>query len=95
MTGSSNIAAEKRTALPGRLDLAAAVALRSDFVDHAGDLILDASDVSLITTPALQLLMALRDRQAARGDELRIASPSDEFLACIRTLGVRLNRIQT
>ncbi|CUH40535.1 hypothetical protein JSE7799_03269 [Jannaschia seosinensis] len=84
-----------RIPLPKRFDMIAAETLRADVTGRTGDIILTADAVSVLTTPALQLLMALRDRQAARGDALYIGTPSDAFLACIRTLGVSLDRLHT
>lgn len=81
--------------LKERLDIAGAEALRDALLSAKGDVRVDAGSVSLLTTPGLQVLMAGRDHQAARGHALRISPVSAGFLACLRTLGVPLERLQT
>lgn len=81
-------------ALPERLDLCAAGRLRDQFLSITGDIELDASAVTVATTPAFQVLMAARDRQAASGHALRVAQASEAFRACALTLGLPLSRLQ-
>ncbi len=81
--------------LKERLDIAGAEALRDAILGADGDLTVDAGSVSLLTTPGLQVLMAGRDHLAAKGHALRIAPVSSGFHACLRTLGVPLERLQT
>ena len=80
--------------LPARVDLVAAKSLHATLLDADGDVGLDARDVTMLSTPALQVILAGRDHFAAGGRELRIAAPSDGFISCVRTLGVPLERIQ-
>lgn len=81
--------------LKERLDIAGAEALRAAILAADGDLTVDAGSVHLLTTPGLQVLMAGRDHQAARGHALRVEPVSAGFRACLRTLGVPLERLQT
>ena len=80
--------------LPARVDLVAAKSLHEALLGAQGDVGLDAQDVTILSTPALQVIMAGRDHFAAGGRQLRIAAPSDAFLSCLRTLGVPFERIQ-
>lgn len=81
--------------LPERLDIAAAGDLRARVLGGTGDLVLDARAVNLIATPALQVLMAARDHQSARGKALDITHMSDGFRNCLKTLGVPPARLLT
>ena len=78
-----------------RLDIAGAEALRDAILTADGDLTVDAGAVALLTTPGLQVLMAGRDHMAAQGHALQVAPVSQGFRACLRTLGIPLDRIQT
>ncbi|WP_218156111.1 STAS domain-containing protein [Jannaschia rubra] len=82
-------------ALPERLDIAAAATLRKVLLGCDGDIVLDARNVRLLTTPCLQVLMAGRDRQRTLGRGLTVANPSPAFSSCATTLGVTLDRLQT
>lgn len=81
--------------LPDRLDLGAAKRLRQACLDASGDIDIDAGAVTVATTPAFQVLMAARDRQAARGLALRLEHVSDGFASCAATLGIPLARLRT
>lgn len=80
--------------LPDRLDLAAAGRLRLACLDAPGDIAIDAGAVTVATTPAFQVLIAARDRQAARGLGFRIEPVSEGFASCARTLGVPISRLR-
>lgn len=82
-------------ALPDRFDIGAAPRLRQALLSASGDVSLDASRVTIVTTPALQVLMAARDHLSGQGRALSIDAPSPCFLACIETLGVPMKRIVT
>lgn len=81
--------------LPDRVDLGSAGRLRETALAADGDMSIDASGVSVVTSPGFQVLMAARDRQRARGRSLRLLRPSAGFAACAATLGVTLDRLQT
>jgi len=82
-------------ALPKRLEMTTAGALRDEVLEIKGNLVLDASAVSVVTTPGVQVLMAIRDHQALRGHQVRVESPTRDFLSCITILGAPLSRLQT
>lgn len=81
--------------LKERLDISGAEALRAVILAADGDLTIDAGAVSIVTTPGLQVLMAGRDHQASKGHALHLRPVSDGFRACLRTLGVPLDRLRT
>lgn len=81
--------------LPDRLDIGAAQRLREACLAAPADIAIDAGAVTVATTPALQVLMAARDHQRARGQALRFVRVSPGFAACAATLGVPLARMQT
>lgn len=81
--------------LPERMDIIAAGLLRTTILAEACDLVLDASEVAMMTTPAIQVVMAARDHQQEQGNSLRIEAPSPGFTAAAKTLGVPLDRMQT
>ena len=80
--------------LPGRVDIASARVLRDVILEAEGDVYLDASEVSLLTTPGLQVLMAGHDHLARAGRTMTLRAPSAEMRACARVLGVALDRIE-
>ncbi|SDZ46569.1 STAS domain-containing protein [Jannaschia faecimaris] len=81
--------------LPERVDISAADALRDLVLADTRDLTFDAGTVALVTTPGLQVMMAARDHQKARNKTMRIVAPSTGFCACLQTLGVPIERLQT
>lgn len=81
--------------LPDRMDIAAAGILRDTVLGETRDLVLDAAGVSVVTSPALQVLMATRDHQHANDKSVAISNPSSGFVASIRILGVSLSRLET
>lgn len=83
------------TALPERMDIAAARLLRDAVLARTADHVFDARDVSIVTTPALQVLMAIRDHQLGNDRQISITAPSTGFIQSIRTLGISLDRLQT
>lgn len=82
-------------ALPDRLDIGAAGPLRALLAARDGNVVLDASGSSIVTTPGAQVLMAFRDHQALRGRTVTLRSASRPFLACLATLGISPDRLQT
>ncbi|SFI30441.1 STAS domain-containing protein [Jannaschia pohangensis] len=81
--------------LPKRLEMTTANALRDEVLAIEGDLVLDASGVTVVTTPGVQVLMAIRDHQALRGRHVRVDRPTGDFMSCIAILGAPLSRLQT
>jgi anti-anti-sigma regulatory factor len=49
---------------------------------------LDAAEVGRMTTPAVQLLVALAQATAGEGGQIRIEAPSPAFLAAFADLGL-------
>ena len=77
--------------LAPRLDLNAAEALHSEILSEregVSTLVIDASEVSLIDTPAVQVLLAAEKDQAARGGELALRAPSPAFEEAMHLLGL-------
>ncbi|MEM9796617.1 MAG: STAS domain-containing protein [Pseudomonadota bacterium] len=87
--------ADGRLRLPPRLDMQRAPALRDWFLAREDDTVLDASDVEVLTTPALQVLMAARDHLQSHGHGLTLQNPSDALCGCLQMLGVPLQRLVT
>lgn len=83
------------TILPERMDIAAARLLRDTVLSDTADLVLDARAVCVVTTPALQVLMAVRDHQQINDRTVAIEAPSTGFIDSIRMLGVSMERLQT
>ena len=81
--------------LPERLDISTAGLVRDIVVTRTGDLVFDAASVTLVTTPGLQVLMAVRDYQIGNGASVRFENVTTGFKASIRILGVTLERLQT
>lgn len=79
--------------LPARLDIAAAGRLRDWYLGLSCDAVLDASAVDVVTTPALQVMMAGRDWLRDRGFGVRIDGPTSDFLASLTVLGTSLARL--
>jgi anti-anti-sigma regulatory factor len=48
---------------------------------------LDGSKISIFSTSALQLLIALKNNQLSRNNELKIENPSEKFSAILKDLG--------
>ncbi|SEK88500.1 STAS domain-containing protein [Jannaschia helgolandensis] len=98
MTDGGTTASEGRgetIVLADRLDIVTARDLRTAVLAAACDIVLDASHVSVMTAPAVQVLAAARDHQMAGQHSLRIDRPSAAFMASARILGVSLERMQT
>ncbi|WP_371153919.1 STAS domain-containing protein [Jannaschia sp. 2305UL9-9] len=79
--------------LPSRLDITTAGALRDWFLACQTDGRLNGALVEVVTTPALQVLMAGRDHLRDAGHALSIDAPSAAFLGCLSTLGTDLSRL--
>ncbi|OYV38070.1 MAG: hypothetical protein B7Z80_11085 [Rhodospirillales bacterium 20-64-7] len=79
--------------LPASLDLAAAAALRTEFLSKRGQpLCVEGGNVARVGIPCLQVLLAAR--QAWVDDQVDWASAnfSPEFVAALNELGIGLER---
>lgn len=56
---------------------------------------LDASGVTTVSTPCLQILLAAADGWRADGRDFRILSPSSDFLMALDHLGIGLEALQS
>lgn len=77
--------------LDGRMDASAAEALYAEILDKRGDtgaLVINASNVSLIDTPAIQVLLSAARDQAERDESFRLADPSEEMSEAMTLLGL-------
>jgi chemotaxis protein CheX len=82
--------------LPSRLDLTTAAALRADLQDRAGaDLMLDASSLTHLGTPGLQVLLAARRTWSEEGLTLAIAEAPASVLDQLRQFGLSLSDLVT
>jgi anti-anti-sigma regulatory factor len=78
--------------LPESMDIASAQELFKTFTGYTkkpADITLDASKVERITTPAIQLILALAKTLEADKHSLSIASPSEQFVAAFEDLGLQ------
>jgi anti-anti-sigma factor len=78
--------------LAARLDLMAAEALRSDLLDRregAEVLTISGREVSLIDTPAIQVLLSAANDQAARGGRFVLSEPSPAIAEAMGILGLK------
>ncbi len=76
--------------LPSILDLLAAEGLKDKVVsilDGGESLVLDASEVSRITTPCVQILIAASTELQANHNDLKLAASSQVFEDAMRDLG--------
>jgi anti-anti-sigma regulatory factor len=75
--------------LPEALDAVAATALRQSLLERLSiPLIVDASQVQRLSTPALQVLMAAAKSWAAAGQGFAIIRESDAFRSARLLLGL-------
>lgn len=79
-------------ALPSSLTIECAEALASSIVkqgvpDRGETFTLDASHTEIITTPGVQVILALSKTIAASGGKLSILKPSDTFIRNFEILG--------
>jgi anti-anti-sigma factor len=77
--------------LDGRMDASAAEALHAEILDKRGDtggLVINGSNVSLIDTPAIQVLMSAAHDQAEREESFRLSEPSEEMSEAMTLLGL-------
>lgn len=77
--------------LEARLDAAGADALRTDLLarlETSADLLVDASEVSLIDTPAVHVLLGAARSCETRGKALKLDRPSEPFLEAFQILGL-------
>lgn len=82
-------------ALPARVDLPASIALRDQLLSSSSDVTCDASAVTMLTTPGLQVLLAAKPHFASESRVFRIETPSAEFLSCLTDFGTDLSAVQT
>jgi anti-anti-sigma regulatory factor len=88
MNGESDPAALR---LPPSLGLTAADALHGALqhrVAHGAPLVIDGSDVELVSTACLQLLVAAAARAQAIGAEFRLIAPSAVLAQAVRDLAL-------
>lgn len=77
--------------LGSRLDIVAAEALQVELLELAptqDELTIDARDVELIDTPAIQVLLAAAAHQLDRGARFLVTNPSEAFLAAMALIGM-------
>lgn len=77
--------------LAARLDLMAAEALRADLLDRREGvdvLTISGREVSLIDTPAIQVLLSAANDQAARGGRFVLRDPSPAIGEAMAILGL-------
>lgn len=87
----SALATTEPLELPARLDLLAAETLRGDLLDRregADILLLSGREVSLIDTPAIQVLLSAANDQTARGGRLILREPSPAIAEAMVILGL-------
>ena len=74
-----------------RVDSVAAEALHAEILDlrsHSGGLIVDASEVYLIDTPAIEILISAGNDQDQRNDKFELKDPSDAFNDAVSQMGL-------
>ncbi|MBO6795550.1 STAS domain-containing protein [Maricaulis sp.] len=77
--------------LPARLDVPAAEALLTELLEYRGsdaDLVVKGSDVGLIDTPAIQILMSAARDQAARKRAFTLNDPSAAIREAMELMGL-------
>ncbi|WP_300531166.1 STAS domain-containing protein [Maricaulis sp.] len=87
----TSAAASEPVELPARLDLLAAEALRGDLLDRReglDELTVCGREVSLIDTPAIQVLLSAAHDQNARGGRLVLREPSPAIVEAMAVLGL-------
>lgn len=82
--------------LPSVLDISYAPSLHEnlkEFLHLSNDICLEASGVSRITTPCIQVLIAFYDELKSKGVEVRILNPSENFCKIMVDLGLGQHEI--
>ncbi|PWJ15859.1 STAS domain-containing protein [Jannaschia seohaensis] len=79
--------------LAPRQDLGSARRLRDWFLAQSGDVTVDATAVEIVTTPALQVLLAGTDHVRSQGGSVEIRCPSAAFTRCLADLGCTVDRL--
>ncbi|WP_208350939.1 STAS domain-containing protein [Pseudaestuariivita rosea] len=74
--------------LPARMDMKAAPGLFETLKAVEGDVALDASSVTHVSTPCLQILLATRKKLAVQDTAFRIENPSTEFSDQLALFGI-------
>lgn len=78
-------------AIPSVLDITGAPALLArckELAQTNSPIAIDASGVERITTPALQVLVALLKKRRTQGFATTIAPQSEHFMTTVKTLGL-------
>lgn len=81
--------------LPGRVDLPASIDLREQILSSSNDITIDASEVTMLSTPGLQVLLAAKQHLGAVGKDILIDRPSPEFLACVADFGTDVSSLES
>lgn len=81
--------------LPARIDLPYSIELRDRVLSSSSDITFDASGVSMLTTPGLQVLLAAKTYLASDSRVLKIDTASPELLSCLKDFGTDLDALQT
>ena len=79
--------------LAPRQDIGAARRLRDWFLAQDGDVRIDATAVEVVTTPAVQVLIAGSDLIRRKGGKFEVDRPSAAFTRCLADLGCTLGRL--
>lgn len=82
---------EPGNVLPAMLSINAAAELRKDLLhllDGSGSIEVDASEVERITTPCIQVILAMEKSAASAGRKFRVIAPSEAFSDAFKTLGL-------
>jgi anti-anti-sigma regulatory factor len=77
--------------LTTRVDAMAAEALHAEILDlrsNAGGLVIDASEVSLIDTPAIEIIISAAQDQVVRHESFHLKDPSDAFNDAVAQMGL-------
>jgi anti-anti-sigma regulatory factor len=74
--------------LPAKADLAVAPALHAQLKHASGDVVLDASEVKVLTTPVLQVLLSAANTFREKGGSLSLDPISKAAETCLAELGI-------
>jgi anti-anti-sigma regulatory factor len=82
---------ESGIVLPARLSINSAAELRKNLMnllDGNGSIEIDASEVERITTPCIQIIIAMEKSTASAGRKFKVVNPSAAFSDAFATLGL-------
>lgn len=77
--------------LPPTLDMSCSEALRDVLLDAIAPdmaLTLDSKDVEQLSTPGIQILLAMAECAARKGTTFKLANPSEAFIEAFKDLGL-------